>query len=269
MSLTVVYANSSRCVIATYLLLSSILCCVFRPDLQLNLTTKLNSKRKKAVSVLYAPDILNTPLKSVNFPSCPVSSQSQSPLQHLILSKAKKSHLDLADNKLVTHKPLVSPTLSPEEENFWNIPATSARTFKFTGDGLLMDERVDFGDISTTSLSASPSISKTVSNIFTTSPTLNLPPERRSSSVLDTSEQSHHNTLDSPSSRTRDIVNHDTLKPVVRTDMPATFSEESSSDGISGITITHKIGLIAVWCSSLWADFVTNLVTDQDLDCNA
>jgi len=198
-----------------------------------------------------------------------VSSQSQSPLQHLILSKAKKSHLDLADDKLVTHKPLVSPTLSPEEENFWNIPATSARTFKFTGNSrLLMDERVDFGDISTTSLSASPSISKTVSNIFTTSPTLNLSPERRSSSVLDTSEQSHYNTPDSPPSRTRNIVNHDTLKPIVRTDMPATFSEESSSDGISGITITHKIELITVWCSSLWADFVTNLVTDQDLDCN-
>jgi len=71
MSLTVVYANSSRCVIATHLLLSFILCCVFRPDLQLNLTTKLNSKRKKAISVLYAPDILNSPQKSVNFPLAP------------------------------------------------------------------------------------------------------------------------------------------------------------------------------------------------------
>jgi len=79
MFLTVVYANSSRCVIATHLLLSFILCYIFRPDLQLNPTTKLNSKRKKPVSVLYAPGILNLPLKFVNFPSFPVSSQSQSP----------------------------------------------------------------------------------------------------------------------------------------------------------------------------------------------
>ena len=115
---------------------------------------------------------------------------------------------------------------------------------------------MDFGDISTTSLPASPSISKTVSNIFTTSPTLNLSPERRSSSVLDTSEQSHYNKPGSPPSQTRDIVNHDTLEPIVKADMPAMFSEESSSDGIPGITITHKIELITVWCSSLWADFV-------------
>jgi len=177
-----------------------------------------------------------------------VSFQFQCPLQHLILSKAKKSHLDLADNKVVTHKPIVSPKLTPEEEDFWNIPATSARTFKFTGDSLLMDERVDFGDISTTSLLASPSTSKTVPNIFTTSPTLNLSPERRLPPVLDidTPKQSHYNTSDSPPSQTRDFVNHDIPKPVVKTDMPAMFSEGSSSDGISGITITHKIELIAV-----------------------
>jgi len=162
-----------------------------------------------------------------------------------MLSKTKKSHLDLADNRVATHKPIVSQRLSLEEEDFWGIPATSARTFKFTGDSLLMDERVDFGNISTTSLSASPSISKTVSNIFTTSPTLNLSPERRLPPVSDihNPESSHYNTSDSPP---RDIVNQDILEPIVKIEMPATFSEESSSDGISGIIITHTIELIAV-----------------------
>ena len=119
-----------------------------------------------------------------------------------------------------------------------------------------MDEKVDFGDISTISLSASPAISKTVSNIFT-SPALNPPLENRRLPPqvpdIDISGSSHHNLSDSPPPQTGD---HDFLEPIVKVNVPVPSSEESSSNGISGIIITHKVEAIAVCRSSFCMDSV-------------
>lgn len=63
---TIVSTNSNRYAIVILLLLSFILHCVFRPDPRSNLTTRLSLKWKNNVFALYAPDILNSPPKSVN-----------------------------------------------------------------------------------------------------------------------------------------------------------------------------------------------------------
>ncbi|KAF5351985.1 hypothetical protein D9756_007381 [Leucocoprinus leucothites] len=179
--------------------------------------------------------------------------------KRLVLSKAKKSHLDLAENKTVARKPIAPLKQNPEEDEFWNTPATSARTFKFTGDNLLMDEKADFGDISSISFSASPVISKTMSSIFT-STTLDPPlenPKRRLFQTSDTlpdidppSERPPPDPVDSPPPPTQDSGEHDTPEPAAEANLPPPIPEESTNENISGIVVTHKVESIM---SKIWA----------------
>ncbi|KAJ3564323.1 hypothetical protein NP233_g8369 [Leucocoprinus birnbaumii] len=181
------------------------------------------------------------------------------------LSKAKKSHLDLAENRSVARKPIASSKPNPEEDEFWNTPAASARTFKFTGDNLLMDEKADFGDISTISFSATP-VPKTTSNIFT-HVAVDLPvenPKRRLFQALDAapdidipSESPNYNPIVSQSPPTREPSENNVLGSAVEAELPLPVPEEPASDSRSGIVITHKVESITSKIWAVMADLVT------------
>ncbi|KAF9451259.1 hypothetical protein P691DRAFT_724394 [Macrolepiota fuliginosa MF-IS2] len=189
------------------------------------------------------------------------------------LAKVKKSHLDLGENKSITHRPLASSRPNTDEDEFWNTPAASTRTLKFSGESLLMDEHVDFGDISTISFSASPAISKTAPNIFTDA-VVDLPVEdterrlfRASDLVSDeiTSPKLPLKGLSKPvPATTADNSNDHSLDPKLAADAISSASQvpvsnRSKSGGVEdtlGITITREIEIIVTKIWTLMSDLV-------------
>ncbi|KXN90213.1 hypothetical protein AN958_04703 [Leucoagaricus sp. SymC.cos] len=192
------------------------------------------------------------------------------------LTKAKKSHLDLAENKAAARKPLAPKKSSAEEDEFWNTPAASARTFKFTSDNLLMDEKADFRDISAISFSASPVTSKTTSNFFT-STIMDLPLEnpkhqlfQTSDSLPDTgtpSKESHTELSDIPPLPSQGVAHQDTpdLDMEVVEPTPAQ-TEEVAGNNDSGISVTSEVELITNKIWSVMADLVIAAATTKGVD---
>lgn len=149
-----------------------------------------------------------------------------------------------------------------------------------------MDEKVDFGDISTTSFSASPAISKTIPNIFTDA-VLDPPAENSRSrpfqapdlipdevtpskpSHTELSEFLHVSAQHIPETGTPDSnPDLDSTPSELRTP-DRNAPEEVPSENSPAITITRRVETIMVCALTLFlrAMFVDCLI-EQDMDRN-